>query len=61
MTLAEIRALCAAPLPGDDDAAAAVAARQAVLTKPPGSLGGWRNWSPGWPAGRAGTCRGWSA
>jgi len=39
MTLSEIRALCAAPLPGDEATARAVAARQASLTKPPGSLG----------------------
>ena len=39
ITFAEIRALCAAPLPGDEQAAAAVAARQDILTKPPGSLG----------------------
>lgn len=39
MTFAEIRALCAAPLPGDEAAAGAAAARQAMLTKPPGSLG----------------------
>lgn len=34
-----IRALCAALLPGDDAAEAAIAARQAQLTKPAGSLG----------------------
>ncbi|MBO1075148.1 nicotinate-nucleotide--dimethylbenzimidazole phosphoribosyltransferase [Roseomonas marmotae] len=38
-TLGEIRALCAALPPADDAAGAAVAARQAQLTKPPGSLG----------------------
>lgn len=38
-SLDEIRALCAALLPGDDAAEAAIAARQARLTKPPGSLG----------------------
>ncbi|RKK01341.1 nicotinate-nucleotide--dimethylbenzimidazole phosphoribosyltransferase, partial [Teichococcus wenyumeiae] len=38
-SLDQIRTLCASPLPGDDTAAAAIAARQAQLTKPPGSLG----------------------
>lgn len=38
-TLAELRAACAAPPPGDDAAASAVWARQSRLTKPPGSLG----------------------
>jgi nicotinate-nucleotide--dimethylbenzimidazole phosphoribosyltransferase len=38
-SLAELRALCRDLPPGDDNAAAAVRARQAILTKPPGSLG----------------------
>jgi nicotinate-nucleotide--dimethylbenzimidazole phosphoribosyltransferase len=38
-SLAALRAACRDLLPGDDAAAAAVAARQAQLTKPPGSLG----------------------
>jgi nicotinate-nucleotide--dimethylbenzimidazole phosphoribosyltransferase len=38
-SLDQIRALCAAPLPGDEAAAAAIAERQGQLTKPPGSLG----------------------
>jgi nicotinate-nucleotide--dimethylbenzimidazole phosphoribosyltransferase len=38
-TLAALRAACRDLPPGDDAAAAAVAARQAQLTKPPGSLG----------------------
>lgn len=38
-SLDALRAACAAPPPGDEAAAAAVAARQARLTKPPGSLG----------------------
>lgn len=38
-SLAALRAACAAPPQGDAAAAAAVAARQARLTKPPGSLG----------------------
>jgi len=38
-SLAALRAAALAPPPGDDAAAAAVAARQARLTKPPGSLG----------------------
>jgi nicotinate-nucleotide--dimethylbenzimidazole phosphoribosyltransferase len=38
-SLNQIRTLCASPLPGDDAAAAAIAQRQARLTKPPGSLG----------------------
>jgi len=38
-SLAELRAACRALPSGDDGAAAAVAARQAQLTKPPGSLG----------------------
>jgi nicotinate-nucleotide--dimethylbenzimidazole phosphoribosyltransferase len=37
--LASLRAVCLDPPNGDEDAAAAVAARQAQLTKPPGSLG----------------------
>lgn len=37
--LAALRARCAAPPPGDEAAAATVTARQARLTKPPGSLG----------------------
>lgn len=37
--LAALRARCAAPPAGDEAAAAAVTARQARLTKPPGSLG----------------------
>jgi hypothetical protein len=37
--LDDIRALCAALLPGDDAAEAAIAVRQAQLTKPAGSLG----------------------
>jgi nicotinate-nucleotide--dimethylbenzimidazole phosphoribosyltransferase len=36
---AAVRARCVALPPGDDAAAAAVRARQATLTKPPGSLG----------------------
>ena len=39
LTLEGIRAACIASAPGDDVAAAAVAARQATLTKPAGSLG----------------------
>ena len=39
MTLAELRDACRQPRPGDPAAAAEVAARQATLTKPPGSLG----------------------
>src|SRR5882762_107846 len=38
-SLGALRALCLDLPPGDDAAAAAVAARQAQLTKPPGSLG----------------------
>jgi nicotinate-nucleotide--dimethylbenzimidazole phosphoribosyltransferase len=38
-SLAALRAACRDLPPGDDAAAAAVAARQAQLTKPPGSLG----------------------
>jgi nicotinate-nucleotide--dimethylbenzimidazole phosphoribosyltransferase len=38
-SLAALRAACLDLPPGDDAAAAAVAARQAQLTKPPGSLG----------------------
>lgn len=38
-SLDRVRTLCASPLPGDDAAAAAIAERQAQLTKPPGSLG----------------------
>lgn len=38
-TLAALRAAALSPPPGDDAAAGAVIARQAVLTKPPGSLG----------------------
>jgi len=38
-SIAEIRALCADLPTGDAEAAAAAAARQGVLTKPPGSLG----------------------
>jgi nicotinate-nucleotide--dimethylbenzimidazole phosphoribosyltransferase len=38
-SLAELRAACLDLPEGDNDAAAAVAARQAELTKPPGSLG----------------------
>jgi nicotinate-nucleotide--dimethylbenzimidazole phosphoribosyltransferase len=38
-SLAELRAACLDLPEGDSDAAAAVAARQAELTKPPGSLG----------------------
>jgi nicotinate-nucleotide--dimethylbenzimidazole phosphoribosyltransferase len=38
-SLAELRALCRDLPPGDDNAAAAARARQAILTKPPGSLG----------------------
>ncbi|MXP64140.1 nicotinate-nucleotide--dimethylbenzimidazole phosphoribosyltransferase [Roseomonas sp. M0104] len=38
-SLATLRAAALAPPPGDEAAAAAVAARQAQLTKPPGSLG----------------------
>jgi nicotinate-nucleotide--dimethylbenzimidazole phosphoribosyltransferase len=38
-TLDELRAACLDLPSGDDDAAAAVAARQDTLTKPPGSLG----------------------
>ncbi|KAA2211798.1 nicotinate-nucleotide--dimethylbenzimidazole phosphoribosyltransferase [Teichococcus oryzae] len=38
-TLAALRAAALAPSAGDDAAAGAVIARQAVLTKPPGSLG----------------------
>lgn len=39
MTLDELRTLCRALPAGDEAAAAAVRARQEVLTKPPGSLG----------------------
>uniref|UniRef100_UPI000A3EA843 nicotinate-nucleotide--dimethylbenzimidazole phosphoribosyltransferase n=1 Tax=Acidisphaera rubrifaciens TaxID=50715 RepID=UPI000A3EA843 len=38
-SLADLRRLCAYLPPGDEAAAAAVAARQGRLTKPPGSLG----------------------
>lgn len=38
-SLEAVRAACTAPPAGDEAAAAAVAARQARLTKPPGSLG----------------------
>jgi len=38
-SLAALRAAALAPPPGDEAAAAAVATRQAQLTKPPGSLG----------------------
>ena len=38
-TLESLRAACRDLAPGSDDAAAAVAERQAQLTKPPGSLG----------------------
>ena len=38
-TLSDLRAACAVLSAGDEDAAAAAAARQATLTKPPGSLG----------------------
>jgi nicotinate-nucleotide--dimethylbenzimidazole phosphoribosyltransferase len=38
-TLSDLRAACAALPAGDGEAAAAAAARQAHLTKPPGSLG----------------------
>ena len=38
-SLAELRAACLDLPEGDDAAAAAVTARQAELTKPPGSLG----------------------
>lgn len=38
-TLAELRARCVDLPPGDGEAAAAAAGRQAQLTKPPGSLG----------------------
>ncbi|MFP3440858.1 nicotinate-nucleotide--dimethylbenzimidazole phosphoribosyltransferase, partial [Pantoea sp. SIMBA_133] len=38
-TLDDLRATCNVRPAGDDDAAQAATARQAVLTKPPGSLG----------------------
>src|SRR6202048_293291 len=54
-SIADLRAACLDPPPGNDAAAAAVAARQAELTKPPGSLGRLEDivaWLAKWGGGR---------